>query len=110
MASCDPNTTILPCWACKDPWELETAMLVFLCRWMNGETGGSCDPQTVMDEGACYACLTPANRWAMAAGMLQEIAGSTGTPSEIIQGCWMCRSTSELLAAAVQLLCDISGG
>jgi len=74
MATCDPNETVLPCWACKDPWELEVAMLVFLCRWRNGETGGSCDPQAVMNEGACYACLTPLQRLAMMVGLLCDIS------------------------------------
>jgi len=56
MATCDPNTVIQPCWACRSPQELQAAMVGLLCDIStNGGGGGN----TIWQEAA--GVITPIN-------------------------------------------------
>jgi hypothetical protein len=70
-----------------------------------------CNPQTLMTEAGCLACLSEKTLLAIAVKLLCTISGmATCNPQTLMNDakCFACLGEKQLLAIVVQLLCNIS--
>ncbi len=69
----------------------------------------TCDPQSLMDAAACFACRPESEKSTLELALLYAWSGSTQTVQELVDeaGCFNCRTASEKSTLETQLLCEI---
>lgn len=81
MATCVPNEVLAEgaCFDCLDPWQLEVAKAVLLCRILQAsDPMASCDINDLLSEGACFNCLAPAQMQVVQSQLLCNIEANGG--------------------------------
>lgn len=70
----------------------------------------TCSVDTLMDDAACFVCLTPKVQAAVQIALLKEIAGNTQTKDELVDAAadFIRLTEPEQQGVIAQLLCEIS--
>jgi hypothetical protein len=68
-----------------------------------------CDPQDLLNDAACFACLSPGDKATVELQLLYEIAGTEETVAELLDKaqCFACLSEQDKSTLKLQLLCEI---
>jgi hypothetical protein len=67
----------------------------------------TCDTQTLLTDGSCFACLTGNEQELAELALLAEMTGVSDTQTLITNGnCFACLSNTERETVELQLLCE----
>ena len=68
-----------------------------------------CIPQELLDDAACFACLSPGDKATIELQLLYEIDDSDETVAELMAKaqCFACLSEQDKSTLKLQLLCEI---
>lgn len=105
--------TLVPCFACLTPQQRLAIKAKLMCEILNSVRGGSCDPDTLQHDAACFSCFS--EEWldifdlALYCAISVELGARANcdVPTLVDEAkCYSCLPPRQLKAMFAKALCE----